>query len=71
MIRPTFALTPLLAACTLAVAAFGEHMLMVGRNRARLRRATAGLDARLLADVGLPADCTEPRLARPFWWLWR
>jgi uncharacterized protein YjiS (DUF1127 family) len=45
--------------------------LFSGRDKARLRRTIMHLDARLLADVGLPEDLAERRLARPFWWLWQ
>ena len=31
------------------------------------RRALSGLDARLLADVGIPADSAAAEAARPFW----
>jgi uncharacterized protein YjiS (DUF1127 family) len=66
MLRPTAVLAPLLAAYGLVTAVLGAEALVAWRERTRLRRAIGTLEARLLNDLGLPADFGEPRLARPF-----
>ena len=55
---------------TLARPVFDRPLADMARLWLRLfheRRALSGLDARLLADIGLSADRAHAEAARPFW----
>lgn len=42
-------------------------LMLEWQARARSRRALAGLDARLLDDIGLAPRAAEAEAAKPFW----